>query len=83
MRILSSFRDAKTRLQALAAFITIPVVLIVLILAVIGNRLLSSSIDRNWREYTDDYALFMLAALYFAYSRAIQSEILQWIDRHR
>ena len=27
--------------------------------------------------------LFMLAALYFAYSRAIQSEILQWIDGMR
>src|SRR6516164_10427123 len=57
MRVLSSFRDAKTRLQALVAFITIPVVLIMILLAVTADRSLSSRIDRDWRRYTDDYAI--------------------------
>ncbi len=57
MRILSLFRDVKSRLLALVALIIVPVALVTIALASANDRSLSSSIDRQWRQSTGDYAI--------------------------
>jgi two-component system, sensor histidine kinase PdtaS len=57
MSVLSTFPDVKTRLLALVAFIIVPVALITIVLATAAHQSLSSDIDRQWRQTTDEYAV--------------------------
>src|SRR5271166_872594 len=57
MRFLSAFRNVKTRLLALVALIIVPVALITILLAAAIDQSSSSTIDRQWRQSTGEYAV--------------------------
>jgi two-component system, sensor histidine kinase PdtaS len=57
MNVLTSFPDVKTRLLALVAFIIVPAALITIVLASTAHQSLSSGIDRQWRQTTEEYAV--------------------------
>jgi len=56
MSVLASFRDVKTRLLALVAFIIVPVALITIVLAWTAHQSLSRGIDSQWRQTSGEYA---------------------------
>lgn len=57
MKIRNVFHDVKSRLLALFAMIIVPVAIVTIALAAANDRSLSSSIDRQWRQTTGEYAV--------------------------